>query len=137
MQSLNMLHEPWLSWLLLIGRICLSLVYLVSGVHKGIWFAKAVKEFQDAGVPFLHFFLIGTIVLHLVGSGLLISGLFVTETAIALAVFTVVATLKVHHFWNMTGDDALIQSRIAMTNLAVIGGLLVLAAVGPGRFVLG
>ena len=131
-----MLQEPWLSWLLLIGRVCLSLVYLVSGIHKGIWFAKAVKEFQDAKAPFLHFFLIGTIVLHLLAPVLLISGLFVMETAVTLAVFTVVATLKVHHFWNMSGDDRLIQSRIAMTNLAVIGGLLVLAAVGPGKLVL-
>lgn len=131
-----MLQEPWFSTLLLIGRICLSLVYLVSGIHKGIWFSKAVKEFQEANVPFLHFFLVGTIVLHLVAPVLLITGVFVSETAIVLAVFTIVATLKVHHFWNMSGNDALIQSRIAMTNLAVIGGLLVLAAVGPGRFVI-
>lgn len=131
-----MLQEPWLSWLLLSGRVCLAIVYLVSGVHKGIWFSKAVKEFQDANVPYLHFFLIGTIVLHLAAPVLLISGLYVTETAIALAFFTVVATLKVHHFWNMSGDDRLIQSRIALTNLAVIGGLLVLAAAGPGQFVI-
>ena len=132
-----MLQEPWLSWLLLIGRIFLAIVYLVSGVHKGIWFSKAVKEFQDANVPFLHFFLVGTIVLHLVAPVLLISGKFVTESAIILAIFTVVATIKVHHFWNMSGDDVLIQSRIAVTNLAVVGGLLVLAAVGPGRFIIG
>ena len=132
-----MLQEPWFSWLLLIGRICLAMVYLVSCFHKGIWFAKAVREFQDAQVPFVRFFLVGTIALHLVAPVLLITGYFVPQAAVALAVFTVVATLKVHHFWNMTGDDVLIQSRIALTNLAVIGGLLVLAAVGPGRFVLG
>ena len=53
-----------------------------------------------------------------------------------LAVFTVVATVKVHHFWNMTGDDVLLHSRIALTNLAVIGGLLLLAAVGPGKLIM-
>lgn len=130
-----MLEEPWLSWLLLCGRIFIAIVYLVSGVHKGIWFNKAVQEFRDAKVPFLYFFLITTIALHLLAPLLLISGYFITEACIALAIFTVVATIKVHHFWNMSGDDALIQSRIALTNLAVVGGLLILAAAGPGRLV--
>lgn len=131
-----MLAEPWLSWLLLAGRVSLAIVFLVSGVHKGIWFAKAVKEFQDAHVPLLYFFLIGTIILHLVAPALIIAGYYVLESALALAVFTVAATIKVHHFWDMRGDDVLPHSRIALANLAVLGGLLLLAAVGPGRLVL-
>ena len=131
-----MVAEPWLSWLLLTGRIAIAMVFLVSGVHKGIWFAKAVREFRDANVPFLYFFLIATIVLHLVAPVLIITGYFVTASAIALAVFTVAATCKVHHFWNMSGDDVLLHSRIALTNLAVLGGLLLLAAAGPGQLVL-
>ena len=131
-----MVAEPWLSWLLFMGRIAIAIVFLVSGVHKGIWFSKAVREFQTAKVPFLYFFLIATIVLHLVAPVLIIVGYFVTASAIALAVFTVVATCKVHHFWYMSGDDLLLHSRIALTNLAVLGGLLLLAAVGPGRLVL-
>ena len=131
-----MLEEPWLSLLLLAGRVAMAVVFLISGVHKGIWFAKGVKEFQDAKVPYLHFFLFVTIALHLVAPILIITGHFVRVSAVALAVFTVVATVKVHHFWNMTGDDVLLHSRIALTNLAVIGGLLLLAAVGPGKLIM-
>jgi len=131
-----MLAEPWLSWLLLAGRVSLAIVFLVSGVHKGIWFAKAVKEFQDARVPLLYFFLTGTIILHLAAPVLIIAGYYVLESALALAVFTVVATIKVHPFWDMRGDDVLPHSRIALTNLALLGGLLLLAAVGPGRLVI-
>ncbi|MBF8269404.1 MAG: protein DoxX [Gammaproteobacteria bacterium] len=131
-----MVQEPWLSWLLLAGRIAIAVVFLVSGVHKGIWFSKAVREYQDAKVPFLYFFLIATIALHLVAPVFIITGYFVRESAITLAVFTVVATIKVHHFWDMTGDDVLLHSRIALTNLAVLGGLLLLVAVGPGKLVL-
>ena len=131
-----MLHEPWLSSLLLIGRILIAVVYLVSGIHKGIWFSKAVQEFRDAKVPLLHFFLVGTIILHLVAPLLLITGYYVTEACVALVAFTVVATFKVHHFWDLAGFDRLIQSRIFLTNMALTGGLLVLAAVGPGNLVI-
>jgi putative oxidoreductase len=131
-----MFDEPWLSWLLLAGRVMLALVFLVSGVHKGIWFGKAVREFQEARVPFLYFFLIGTIILHLIAPLLIMAGRLVTVSALALAVFTAAATVKVHHFWDMRGDDVLLHSRIALTNLAVLGGLLLLAGAGPGRLVL-
>ena len=132
-----MIDETLYSWMLLAGRLCLALVFLVSGVHKSLWFSKAVQEFKDAKVPLLHVFLIGTIILHLVAPVCIILGVFVTESALALVLFTVVATCKVHHFWFMSGFDRLLHSRIALTNLAVVGGLLILAAVGPGNLVIG
>lgn len=130
------LDEPWLSQVLLIARICLAMVYLVSGVHKGIYFSKAVAEFRQAAIPFLHISLISTIILHLLASLALISGVFARESAVLLAVFTLLATIKVHDFWNLSGNERLMQSRIALDHLGLIGGLLLLAIVGPGKLVL-
>ncbi|MFQ5661463.1 MAG: DoxX family protein, partial [Gammaproteobacteria bacterium] len=113
-----------------------AMVFLVSGVHKGIYFSKAVEEFREAAIPFLHVSLIGTIILHLVASLGLITGLFARESALALAVFTLVATIKVQAFWNLSGKERLDLSRIALANLAIIGGLILFAIVGPGRLVL-
>jgi uncharacterized membrane protein YphA (DoxX/SURF4 family) len=52
---------------------------------------------------------------------------------LALAVFTIVATVKVHNFWAMQGVQRLIISRVAMANFAVVGGLLTLAAFASGK----
>ena len=128
--------EPLLSWMIFAGRLCLATVFLVSGIHKGIWRDKAVQEFRDAGVPAIGLFLSLTIVLHVAGSLALVFGMFVREAALALALFTIVATSKVHCFWRMEGMERLARSRIAMAHLAVVGGLVILAAVGPGRIVL-
>jgi hypothetical protein len=36
----------------------------------------------------------------------------------------------------MAGQERLERSRIVLANLAIVGGLIILAAVGPARFVL-
>lgn len=129
-------EEPLLSWLLLVGRMCLATVFIVSGIHKGFWREKAVAEFRDAGIPVIGLFLPLTVALHLIAPLALILGVYVRIAALALAFFTVVATVKVHCFWRMEGVERLARSRIAMAHLAVVGGLIILAAVGPGNFVL-
>lgn len=131
-----LVEEPLASWMLLAGRLCLATVFLVSGIHKGIWRDKAVQEFREAGVPAVGLFLPLTVALHLVAPVALILGIFVREAALALALFTIIATSKVHCFWRMEGLERLARSRIAMAHLAVVGGLTILAAVGPGRIVL-
>lgn len=129
-------EEPLLSWMILAGRLCLATVFLVSGLHKGIWYAKAVQEFRDARIPATGLFLPLTIVLHLIAPLAIVLGVLVREAALALALFTVIATWKVHCFWRMQGAERLARSRIAMAHLAVVGGLIILAAVGPGRLTL-
>ena len=130
------IEEPLASWMILAARICLAGVFLVSAIHKGIWSRKSEQEFADAGLRPTLFFVWLTVALHLLGSLALIGGIYVVEAALALAAFTALATVQVHCFWRMEGRMRLERSRIAMANLAVIGGLILLATVGPGRLVL-
>jgi uncharacterized membrane protein YphA (DoxX/SURF4 family) len=124
------------AWLMLVARISIAAVFLVSGLHKAIWYRKAVAEFQHDNIPLIWLTLPGTIVLHLVASILLIVGYRTQEAALVLAVFTVVATLKVHAYWRLPEEQQLGRSRITTANLAIIGGLLLLLAVGPGEIAL-
>ena len=123
--------------LMLAARVCLALVFLVSGLHKAIWYQKAVLEFQRDRIPAISLVLPGTIALHLLASIFLIVGYQTREAALALAVFTVVATLKVHAYWRLPDEEQLGRSRIAAANVAIIGGLLLLVAVGPGSLSVG
>lgn len=131
-----LVQEPWLSLMLLIGRVCLAMVFLVSGVHKGIYYSKAIDEFRQDRIPFIPVTLPGTIGLHLAASLGLITGLFVQECAIALALFTLIATFKVHGYWKFSGNERLNHSRIMLDHVGIIGGLIIVAVVGPGSFTL-
>ncbi len=124
------------AWILLLARCALAAVFLVSGVHKAIWYQKAAEEFRAARVPLVAFFLPATIVLHLLASCSIVVGIYAREAALLLAMFTVVATIRVHCFWRMTGSERLARSRTAMAHLAVVGGLLLLAVTGPGPYTL-
>ena len=50
-----------------------------------------------------------------------------------LFLFTAAATLIFHDYWNMTGAAATANSTNFYKNLAILGGLLILVAAGPGR----
>ena len=130
------IQEPVSSILVLIARTFLSAVFLVSGIHKVIWYTKAIKEFKKAAVPLIQFSLPATIALHIMASICILGGVFTQEAALCLVVFTVAATLWVFPFWQRSGPARLEQSRIAMANLGLVGGLLMLVASGPGRFAL-
>jgi putative oxidoreductase len=131
-----MIAEPTSSFIIVLARVCLALVFLVSGIHKAIWYKKAVAEFQRDNIPAIWLVLPGTIGLHLIASICLILGYQTREAALALAIFTFVATLKVHAYWRLPAEAQLGRSRIFTANLAVIGGLLMLVAVGGGNFAL-
>lgn len=132
--KLIVIQEPVFSILVLVARIFLSAVFLVSGIHKMIWYTKAVDEFREAGVPLIQLSLPATIALHIVASICILCGIYTQEAVLGLAVFTVLATLWVFPFWQHTGPARLEQSRVAMANLGLVGGLLMLAVSGPGRF---
>jgi len=131
-----MLQEPWFSIVALVARVLMAIVFLVSGIEKASNFSRALDEYEKDKIPFRHASVIFTVVLHLVASLCLIAGWLVTEMATALALFTLVATFMVHDFWNMQGNERLGRSRIALANVSLAGGLLLLAVTGPGNLVL-
>jgi putative oxidoreductase len=124
------------AWMLLLARILLSLVFLVSGVHKALWYEKAADEFRAVKAPLAAVTLPATIALHLGGSICLIIGMYTAEAALALALFTVLATERAHSFWRFEGAARLDRGRTVLANLGVIGGLLILAVTGPGDLAL-
>ena len=55
-----------------------------------------------------------------------------SASALALGLFTLLASLLFHNFWAMPADKAFVQQLMFMKNLAVAGGMFMVAALGAG-----
>jgi putative oxidoreductase len=51
-----------------------------------------------------------------------------------LAIFTFVITFVFHNFWTVPADQMVQQQQAFFKNMAVIGGLFVVVAMGAGRW---
>jgi len=53
--------------------------------------------------------------------------------ALALGAFTLLATLLFHAYWAAPADQQFVQQLMFMKNLAIAGGLFIVAAFGADR----
>ena len=121
----------------LIARLCLSAVFIYSGTTKLIGREDALAEFAAIGLPFPALAVLATIAVQLAGGLAVATGYGARAGALALACFTVAATMIGHPFWLFQGEDFHRQLTTALEHLAIVGGFLLLAARGPGALVLG
>ena len=116
-------------YLILIGRVLLSIIFIQAGWGKIFSYAGTAEYMQAAGVPGA---LLPLVILTELGGGLLILlGLFTRWAALALAGFCLLSGWLFHY---QPGDMA--QMISFMKNITIAGGLLVLAGSGPGAYAL-
>ena len=120
--------------LALVGRLLLALLFLPAGISKIGGFAGTVGYIASKGLPVASAAAVATIVIEVVASLALIAGFGTRWAALVLAGFTVIATFIFHNFWAMPADQAMMQQLMFYKNIAVVGGLLVLAAHGAGAW---
>lgn len=123
-------------FLMLLARICLSAVYLYSGVDKLMCWDDGLKFCLEHKMPQPKTVLAATAIIHVICSLMVLFGFYARTGAVILLLFTIVATYWVHNPLGRTGDDFRREMTISLEHLAIIGGLLLLAAVGPGTLAL-
>lgn len=109
----------------LLGRVGLSLIFIISGWGKIAGYAATQGYMESMGVPGMLLPLV--IALELGGGLAILAGVYTRWIAIALALFSVVSALIFH---SNLGDQ--MQAILFWKNFAMAGGFLLLAANGPG-----
>jgi putative oxidoreductase len=118
----------------LIGRLLMALLFLPAGIGKIGGFAGAVGYIGSKGLPLPELGAAIAIVVEVGGALALIAGFGTRFAALALALFTLVASFFFHNYWGVPAEQAMMQQLLFFKNIGVVGGLLVLAAHGAGAW---
>jgi putative oxidoreductase len=116
----------------LIGRMLLAVMFLGAAVDKFTGLEGTAGFIASAGLPVPTLLAVGAGLLELLGAAMLIVGWQARWAALALAGFTLIASVVFHSYWAMPKAAQMVPMLLFMKNMAIIGGLLMIYAFGPG-----
>lgn len=128
------MNKTSLNALDLAGRLLLVALFLPAGIGKLTGFSGTVGYIASVGLPLPALGAALAAVVEIGGALALLFGFGTRVAALALAGFTLVASFFFHAYWAMPADQAFMQQLMFFKNIAVTGGLLVLAAHGAGAW---
>jgi len=120
-------------WGLLFGRLMLAYIFLLSGYGKIAGFAGTAGFMAKYGVPMVEPLLVASIAIELIGALMLVVGWKARWGAWALFLWMIPVTLVFHAYWAVPAEQVMAQTISFQKNLAIMGGMLYIAFMGPGR----
>ena len=121
---------------LLAARLLVTPLFIYSGIGKILAFGVTASRLPGGEGGFGSFLAAGSIAIELGASLALILGIWTRCAALALIVFTVLATLMFHNFWASPAAAVTAQTVNFLKNLGLIGLFAMIAAFGPGAYAL-
>lgn len=120
-----------LEWLAAPGRVLMSIIFLLSGWMKVAHWSM-MTGFMGSRMPAPKVMLALAIFAELAGGLSLLLGFLGRVGAIGLFLYLIPTTLIFHNFWAADAAHRQDQMINFLKNLAIMGGLLVVAAYGAG-----
>jgi putative oxidoreductase len=118
----------------LFGRLLLSSVFILGGIGKITGFSFEESMVAAKHLPLPAAALAVALVIELLGGLAILTGLFTRFTAWIVFIYLIPTTVLFHNFWALQGPDRIDTMIHFEKNLAIMGGLLLLASFGPGAY---
>jgi putative oxidoreductase len=123
---------------LLVGRLLLAALFLQAGIPKALGGYIGFGGYLGTlGMPAPEIMAMVGTAIEVLAPIAIILGVFHRTSAAILIAFALIATFLAHRYWEFPVEQMGNQRNHFFKNLAVVGGLLVYYAAGPGGFALG
>lgn len=114
-------------WIERLALLALCSAYLEGGVAKALDFGGAVAELRHFALEPAPALALATIVLELVAPLLILAGRARWLGALALAAFTLAASLVANRFWQMSGPERFGATNAFFEHLGLAGAFVLVA----------
>ena len=118
----------------LVGRILIGQIFVLAGITKVMNFSMMTGYVASAHLPLPKVSLAIAAAIEILGGLAILTGFHTKVAAWILFLFLIPTTILFHNFWAMQGMERQDNMGHFQKNLAIMGGLLILAAYGAGRY---
>ncbi|HZU31852.1 MAG TPA: DoxX family protein [Candidatus Angelobacter sp.] len=118
-------------WQLLLGRVLLSVIFILSGFGKLTHFHDTAAMMAGKGIPLATVALVITLFIEIGGGLMVLTGYHARYAALVIALWLIPVTLVFHNFWAAPAAQQMEQQINFLKNVAIMGGLLVTAYASP------
>lgn len=114
--------------ILLLGRLLLGGLFVFAGIRHMFLIPVLTQMIAARGVPFPRAVLLAGSAFQFLAGLLVIFGLYLPIAAFGLVLFTLAASIMLLNFWDMEGQPRQNTINVWLSNMAIIGGLMITAA---------
>jgi len=114
------------STLFALGHYFIAGTFILSGLKTLTSWDQGITFLKTKDIPFERLILTISILWQLLGGGLLLLSGWQRAGCILLILYTAFAGLRFYPFWRMSNVEQYINTIFFLTNLGLIGGLLIL-----------
>jgi putative oxidoreductase len=124
-----------------LGRLLISPIFIFSAIHKFTAWSDTVGQLdaqleetlgRTLADPTAAVLLGIAATVEIVGGLMVLFGCGARLGAVALFLFLIPTTLVFHDFWTFSGAERMNEMQHCMKNVTIMGGLLMIVALGPG-----
>lgn len=124
--------DKYASYLSLAGRILLAFMFVTAGFGKLTNLGGTAGYIASGGLPAPMVLAVLVGLLEFFGGLALVVGFQVRWVGLAMALFTLAASLVFHAYWSAPEAQQAIAKLLFMKNMSVTGGMLLVSALGAG-----
>ncbi len=126
--------KSFFAFILLVGRIFISAIFLWAGIGKIVFFNDTAQEMVSKGITFAPFFLVCALIIEILGGLSILIGYYARVGAMVLFFYLIPTTFIFHDFWKALPAEVQLQTIQFLKNVNILGGLLYVITFGAGKW---